>query len=146
MVQEGFIDYYELGVGCCLQCEYAHPGCLCYSCKCSECYWYEPELSGYGPCLKAQWLKEYQRQQYIKRLKEQQEKDNKKFLEKTEKYNVMGLMSRRVVEKVKNPVQIFICQQCGIEFPIYGDSDFLFIENISPICEYCLKENGERKT
>lgn len=33
------IDYaYEYG--CCLACEYAEPGCLCYACKCSKCEHY----------------------------------------------------------------------------------------------------------
>lgn len=35
------IDYYESGdEGCCLNCPNAEPGCLCFQCKCSQCYWY----------------------------------------------------------------------------------------------------------
>jgi len=34
-------DYYEFeDPGCCLICEDAEPGCLCYDCKCSKCCWY----------------------------------------------------------------------------------------------------------
>jgi hypothetical protein len=34
-------DYFELeDPGCCLICEDAEPGCLCYECKCSKCCWY----------------------------------------------------------------------------------------------------------
>lgn len=38
-------DYYsEKDSGCCLICENSEPGCLCYECKCTKCYWYiEPE-------------------------------------------------------------------------------------------------------
>ena len=42
------LDYYEIysegepGIhGCCLLCDDAKPGCLCYDCKCSKCCWYE---------------------------------------------------------------------------------------------------------
>lgn len=28
--------------GCCLVCEAASPGCLCFDCKCRKCYWYSP--------------------------------------------------------------------------------------------------------
>jgi len=41
------IDYYAIDdPGCCLVCDYASPGCLCYDCKCSKCEWYNP--SGHG--------------------------------------------------------------------------------------------------
>ena len=34
-------DYYELDdPGCCLICEDAFEGCMCYNCKCSKCEWY----------------------------------------------------------------------------------------------------------
>lgn len=28
--------------GCCLNCENAEPGCLCYNCKCTKCSYYIP--------------------------------------------------------------------------------------------------------
>jgi len=34
------IDYYG-EVGCCLTCEDAEEGCLCYECKCRQCCHYE---------------------------------------------------------------------------------------------------------
>jgi hypothetical protein len=50
MTQEGSPDYYELKTGCCLHCPKAHPGCLCYNCKCKSCYWYESAMAGDNPC------------------------------------------------------------------------------------------------
>jgi hypothetical protein len=41
-------DYYELSeieqdfIGCCLYCEDAEPGCLCYQCRCTKCLHYTP--------------------------------------------------------------------------------------------------------
>jgi hypothetical protein len=26
---------------CCIHCSKSLPGCLCHSCKCTKCYWYE---------------------------------------------------------------------------------------------------------
>ena len=46
-MQEGGIDYYSDSDinGCCLKCEDAEGGCLCYSCKCKKCYHYSaPEF------------------------------------------------------------------------------------------------------
>ncbi len=51
-MQYGATDYYENGDGgCCLHCEDAAPGCMCYDCKCSKCFWYSkhPYESG-GSC------------------------------------------------------------------------------------------------
>lgn len=31
---------YECTQGCCLLCEDAYPGCLCFECKCKKCGWY----------------------------------------------------------------------------------------------------------
>jgi len=55
-MQENCIDYYEEGItsgekGCCLLCEDAEPGCICYDCKCKKCYWYEYfSYSNEGEC------------------------------------------------------------------------------------------------
>ena len=54
---EGMTDWYEImlenGVGehgCCLLCDDAKPGCLCYDCKCTQCLHYEiDDISG-GYC------------------------------------------------------------------------------------------------
>uniref|UniRef100_A0A6H1ZYD9 Uncharacterized protein n=1 Tax=viral metagenome TaxID=1070528 RepID=A0A6H1ZYD9_9ZZZZ len=32
-------DYYQ-DEGCCLTCEDAEPGCLCFNCKCTKCVYY----------------------------------------------------------------------------------------------------------
>jgi len=51
------IDYYDEylesdGIhGCCLLCDDARPGCLCYDCKCRKCYWYnKDEYMEHGRC------------------------------------------------------------------------------------------------
>ena len=71
--------------GCCLICPDAEPGCLCYECKCTKCYWYsEPELyleydDGYpkGVCdLKIIYKKEN------KRKREKKEKELKEYFKK----------------------------------------------------------------
>lgn len=55
MVQEDCLDYFELysegeeSHGCCLLCPDSKPGCLCYDCKCTKCYWYEKTEDG-GHC------------------------------------------------------------------------------------------------
>ena len=47
MTQEDCYDYYHdyediCSTGCCLNCEDSEDGCLCYFCKCKQCYWYIP--------------------------------------------------------------------------------------------------------
>lgn len=42
-------DYYELAInhgdsGCCLVCDDAEPGCLCFGCKCTKCSRYDTDL------------------------------------------------------------------------------------------------------
>ena len=60
------IDYYEEclgsydGKGCCLLCDEAEPGCLCYECKCTKCFWYE-DIGGEGYCTLAESWKEENR-------------------------------------------------------------------------------------
>jgi len=46
------IDYYGK-VGCCLTCEEAEEGCLCYECKCRKCCHYEPTGVFEGFCTLA---------------------------------------------------------------------------------------------
>ena len=50
----GMEDWYEImlenGVGehgCCILCDDAEPGCLCYTCKCRQCVHYEAD-DGFG--------------------------------------------------------------------------------------------------
>ncbi len=83
-MQEGAYDYseQEYNSGCCLKCPDAHIGCLCYECKCKNCYWYSsPEDNGLekGHCdktdslireKKENWLNNYSKQVKEKRLKE----------------------------------------------------------------------------
>lgn len=50
ILNSDFVDYYEEsegeeeGGGCCLRCPDAHPGCLCYECKCRQCAHYDGDL------------------------------------------------------------------------------------------------------
>ena len=39
-MQEGEFDYSTEEFGCCLSCEDSKQGCLCYECKCTQCYHY----------------------------------------------------------------------------------------------------------
>lgn len=52
--------------GCCLLCEDARAGCLCYYCKCRKCYWYiAPE----------DWNGEKGRCRFALKLKERRKKN-----------------------------------------------------------------------
>jgi len=45
-MQPGYDDYYEWNDdGCCLICKNGYDGCLCYECKCRQCYWYNDNQS-----------------------------------------------------------------------------------------------------
>lgn len=87
-----FEDYYSLAKhlhkpGCCLFCKDAHPGCLCYDCKCMQCVHYSepghPELEECGSCdiaTKAKKEAEEKKQHYaILREKEQQRRKEARF-------------------------------------------------------------------
>ena len=41
-MQEDCEDYSDSEDGCCLNCEDAETGCLCYDCKCTKCFHYTP--------------------------------------------------------------------------------------------------------
>jgi hypothetical protein len=43
-------DYSEDEEGCCLNCDEASDGCLCYECKCTKCYNYTYSQFDYGFC------------------------------------------------------------------------------------------------
>lgn len=46
-MQYSEIDYSDDPIGCCLNCDYAKPGCLCYNCKCRKCCYYSsPQMCG----------------------------------------------------------------------------------------------------
>ena len=46
-------DYYDED-GCCLTCEDAEEGCLCFECKCTKCVWYISDGYSGGKCEKAE--------------------------------------------------------------------------------------------
>jgi len=65
-MQHGCTDWYHIcGMGqengCCLLCDDAEEGCLCYDCKCSDCLWYSgyTHYRGKGSCdLAEEWKEE----------------------------------------------------------------------------------------
>lgn len=131
------IDYYlisEFGKGCCLNCPYAYPGCLCYECKCKNCYWYSsPEEYDFekGHCDKTDELKEkkkeevklrYQRQDQLEWKKSQAlEKENERILE---------------IIKTKNKTpNYYTCQSCKREF--VTEKIYFIILKQTPACAVC---------
>jgi hypothetical protein len=74
-MQEQCYDYSEdaRNCGCCIQCDYAELGCLCFDCKCKKCYWYSSpeEYNGEnGHCdktmSKEEWKEYYEEQGQIR--------------------------------------------------------------------------------
>ena len=55
-MQEWHEDFYD-NDGCCLTCEDKEEGCLCFSCKCRQCYQYS-DIGGVGVCDITQESKE----------------------------------------------------------------------------------------
>ena len=51
-MQTDSYDYYhnddEKVGACCLICSEKSPGCLCFECACTKCFWYNPNNSFYG--------------------------------------------------------------------------------------------------
>jgi len=81
-------DYsaYDLVDGCCLNCRESEPGCLCYECKCKQCYWYSsPEEydKDKGHCDKTDELK---RDKFQKMLKKWAKTPGKELDEKVRKW------------------------------------------------------------
>lgn len=86
-MQEGRTDYSEKEIGCCLNCEKSHPGCLCYECKCKKCYWYDYIGLNTGVCDLVDDLKE-ERQKKQEEIKEEQKR---KYPNATINYSRIGL-------------------------------------------------------
>ena len=85
-MQEGYHDYSEgeRNSGCCLDCDDSHDGCLCYDCKCKNCFWYssqEDTQSEKGHCDKTDSLKGKKEEKwlnnYSKNIKEKRLRENK---------------------------------------------------------------------
>lgn len=73
-------DYYDKK-GCCLVCNEAKEGCLCYECKCRNCYWYEYDSHDKGHCnhpdssySKNEWNDSYHEYIWIGNIKKETEK------------------------------------------------------------------------
>jgi hypothetical protein len=148
MSREGHIDYYSAtqdgtSFGCCLLCSDAKPGCLCYSCKCTKCYWYEPERVAYGlkPCEMVDILKEESKQKWIKEQKEIQIRKNKEYDKKIKSYKVRENSSKNIFKKENKPTNTYTCQKCGVDF--ITSVDLIIIPNEVPLCYICLNKNAE---
>lgn len=82
-MQEWCEDYSqgEYNTGCCLYCDDSYKGCLCYDCKCTQCYWYNKS----GFCELVSVLKKAREEKqmniwldnYSKNVKEKRLKENK---------------------------------------------------------------------
>ena len=116
MVQEWNEDFstLEVGEGCCLNCSDAHTGCLCYECKCKQCYWYSsPEQYNgmQGHCDKTDLLKE-KRKEEIKYQYEIEAKEKAERMKKLEQENNVVLIEMQKEKRIPN---YYSCQKCGKE-------------------------------
>jgi hypothetical protein len=73
----------------------------------------------------------------VDNLKQKQFKDNELFLSKLKKNNVVANWSRPIQEKIKDPLNTYVCQRCKIEFCTKLDLEI--IESRYPLCEDCKK-------
>jgi hypothetical protein len=117
-------DYYDetgYNEGCCLKCDNAHPGCLCYDCKCKKCYWYQAIGDGKGICEKKyELILEKKRRRLF-----EQKKNNLLFEKKKEYY--------------KNKSKSYSCQKCQFLFD-GGDDNSGYKKIIlgkTPVCNVC---------
>jgi TusA-related sulfurtransferase len=51
--ERGYLEDYAYSSHCCLSCERASPGCLCYDCRCIKCEHYHATNSEKGYCTLA---------------------------------------------------------------------------------------------
>jgi len=134
-MQEGFYNYYNIGVGegCCLNCYEAREGCLCYDCKCKKCYWYSTD--GYnGHCEKTDALKEQRKKEAKERYQRECEEDYAQ-VQALKKHN------QKVEEKIKADGEIpswYSCQGCHSEF--VTDKELKIVIKFEPLCPICTGE------
>lgn len=133
-MQEGCVDYYEEGGGCCLHCSNAYKGCLCYECKCTKCYWYsspESVASDKGWCDKVSELKEENKRKIKEYYEKQEELNYNKFKELQE-------INKNTQEKIilnNNHPNFYTCQKCKREF--CSEVEYNIINNKEPRCPIC---------
>ena len=114
-MQEGFVDQSEKERGCCLNCLNARPGCLCFDCKCTKCFWYTPphEFDGEkGHCDYTDYLREQKKDEardYFQQLEDEKWRDNLKLKEINEK------VAKNIKENGEIP-NYYTCCSCKREF------------------------------
>jgi len=131
-MQRGAHDYLDES-GCCLNCEKAAPGCLCYECKCTKCEWYSSPYhtgTGKGKCDAVGIKKEQMRRSYIMN-------STRKFLsvEKLYRLNTIKFIELKKENKVPN---IYSCQQCHTKF--VTEDELKIVKGKYPICDVCLNK------
>jgi rubrerythrin len=133
-MQEGHTDYYETQEGCCLICSDAHPGCLCYDCNCTKCFWYSYEGGGKGSCDKKYELINIRK----KELKKYYEDKDKKEHEKTKLLNSQNEDKYKEIKDKGEIPNTYTCQQCGRDF--VTEKSFVIKIKEQPLCPICLEE------
>lgn len=135
-------DYYEIcefGEGCCLNCPDSYEGCLCYECKCKQCYWYTPPEEydrEKGHCDKTDELIKEKREEWRKEMIFKNKKSNKLF-EKKIKANEKEL--KRLKDK-GTILNYYSCQKCG--FCFVTENEQKIINKKTPVCIVCSGKIG----
>ena len=133
-MQEECEDYYEscnYCGGCCLKCYDSHKGCLCYDCKCKECYWYSALEDGSGECEKKYELIKKNKIKFLKNIALEDKKKNKLYFYK-ELYN----KNKEELLKQKGIIlNYYSCQKCGFEF--VEENELIIVKGKIPLCDVC---------
>lgn len=132
-MNESNIDFYDLCLngadgGCCLVCPEAHPGCLCFECKCRKCFYYTYDGNDSGHCdiAKSVWKERIQQREEMKG--ETWKKDSEKLKEH----------NKKIEQELKEGGKItssYTCQKCKREFTT--KEEFKIVLNRTPICRIC---------
>lgn len=126
-MQEGYEDYsdieYGYNSGCCLHCSGSKPGCLCFNCKCSKCYWYsEGEDKGY--CDKVS--KERLRKHYAN-IETEKWKKLQRLIEQNEELDAQMKITNK-----------YSCQRCQKVFST--EKEYKIVLGQEPLCPICKGE------
>lgn len=139
-MQEGCVDYYEEGGGCCLHCPNAKKGCLCFECKCTKCYWYDsPQQTGdyKGWCGMVSQLKEQRKEEFKNKLQIQ---EDIKF-EKVQRLNKINKKIKEEIIKSQEIPNWYMCMKC---YRLFCSKEIFVIKKKEPLCYICKseEENG----
>ena len=128
-MQEWATDYYHVGIGCCLLCRESSPGCLCFECNCSKCFWYD--RNGEPKCEKTLELKEERRQELIEMYQEIED-------DKWEQNLILKKINEKILQEIKESGEIpnfYMCQKCKREF--CTKDIFVITSGKEPLCYIC---------